>query len=147
MNAQIREIVVEVEVNAPRERVWQAICQEMANWWPIDCLALEGAEKMEFEPWAGGRQFVQNADGHQLLWGTVLTLIPLEYIDIAGFTMPQYGGPSTWFWRMAVTEDGEGRAKFTLSNSIVGRIDDAGVEDATKGWTMIFQGLKQYCES
>lgn len=147
MNAVIKETVVEVAINAPRDRVWHAMLNEMSLWWPKDCLALDGAEKMEFEPWAGGRQFVTNAQGHQILWGQVLMIIPQETIDIVGYTMPQYGGPSTWMWRMAVADGAEGGTNFSLTNSIVGRADEESIGGTIEGWTAIFAGLKEYCEA
>lgn len=146
MNAEVKEVIVELEIQAPIEKVWNAMLNEMAAWWPKNALALEGADEMKFEPWAGGRQYVETADGQQLLWGTVVTIIPKEYVDVVGYTMPQYGGPSTWFWRMAIEDGGEGGTKFRLTNSIVGHVTDESLGDTTEGWNLIFGALKQHCE-
>lgn len=147
MNAEIQEVVVELEIKAPRDKVWEAMLNQMAAWWPKDALALEGATEMQFEPWAGGRQFVTAPDGQQLLWGTVLMILPSKTIDIVGYTMPEYGGPAMWLWRMEVEDGEQGTTKLTLANSIIGRVTEESREDVTKGWTMIFGGLKEYCEA
>lgn len=146
MNAEIKEVVVELAIKAPKEKVWNAMLNEMAAWWPKNALALEGADEMKFEPWAGGRQYVVTPDGKQLLWGTVLMVLPLKCVDVVGYTMPDYGGPSTWFWRMAIEDGEDGTTKFKLSNSIVGRVSDESLTDTTGGWNLIFGAFKEYCE-
>lgn len=145
MNAVINEVVVELDIHASKDKVWEIMANNMGAWWPKDALALEGAEAMTFEAWAGGRQYVENAQGQQILWGTVIGLMPGESIDVAGYTMPQWGGPAVWLWRMEISAIDEGSTKFRLTNSILGK--DGGTEDYEKGWQMIFGAFKEYCEA
>ena len=144
MNAEINDTLVEIEIDAPKDIVWDAMINKMAAWWAKDCLALEGAAEMKFEPWAGGRQWVENEKGEQILWGTVIGIMPGRSVDIAGHTMPEWGGPALWLWKMEVIECGAG-TKFRLSNSKLGKAGD--VQSSQDGWQTIFEGLKTYCES
>jgi hypothetical protein len=121
------------------------MADQMGCWWPKDALALEGAQEMKFEPWAGGRQYVENASGQQILWGTVIGFMPGESIDIAGYTMPQWGSPALWLWRMEVSDGEAGSTKFRLTNSILGK--DGGTDEYEQGWNMIFGAFKSYCEA
>ncbi len=79
---------------------------ELPKWWPKDFLALPGAERMQFEPFAGGRLFESTQDGKHILWGPVAKILLGEAIEIIGHMTPTYGGPSLTMCRLALS-DGE----------------------------------------
>src|SRR4051794_10117395 len=102
--AKIREIVVEVPINASCDRVWKSLMDDLPEWWPRDFLCFADSEKIKFEPWAGGRLYEETPDGRQILWAHVVMIMPGEVIEFAGAITPSYGGPSFTTYRLAVKE-------------------------------------------
>lgn len=144
--SEIRQIVVEVPITAPIEKVWKAMFEELPEWWPNDFLCFPGSRKIQFEPWAGGRLFEQAEDGREILWANVLMIHPGTIVDFVGYMMPSYGGPSITMYRFALSDAGDGTTLFRLSDSIMGRVDDEQVASLDEGWNYLFASLKRYAE-
>jgi uncharacterized protein YndB with AHSA1/START domain len=147
MNPIIKQIVVEVPINAPKERVWDALVKELPDWWPKDFMGLPNSEKMKWEPWPGGRLFEETADGHGLLWGQVLSIMPGASLEMMGAVSPTWGGPSINMNRMEVQDAGSGTTLFRLTNSVLGNLSEEGEQNVTEGWKYLFaMKFKEYVE-
>ncbi len=147
MNPVIKEIVVEVPINAPKDRVWQALAHELPTWWPLDFLAIPDSGGMKFELKPGGRLYEETADGRACLWGTVLYIEPGAVLEMMGAVTPTWGGPSLNMNRMEVRDAGDGTTLFRLTNSVLGNLSEEGEGNVTEGWKYLFaMKFKEYVE-
>jgi uncharacterized protein YndB with AHSA1/START domain len=144
---EIRKIVVEVPIKAPVEKTWKIMFEQLPEWWPKDFLCYAEAEKIRFEPWAGGRLYEEAPDGRQILWSTLISIEPGRAMDFVGYMTPSYGGPSMTMYRLEVKPTDTGDTLFKLTDVVMGRTDDEHEASLNEGWTFLFeQGLKAYVE-
>jgi uncharacterized protein YndB with AHSA1/START domain len=143
----IKDLVIEIPISAPKERVWKAILEELPEWWPQDFLCFPESQKIRFEPWPGGRLYEQTEDGRGILWSTVVMIMPGQAIEFAGTVTPTYGGPNITTYRLEVG-DADGGSMFKVVNSLFGRMTAEGEESISEGWKYLFvSGLKAYVEA
>lgn len=143
----IRQIVVELSLRAPVETAWKLMVEHLPDWWPADFLCFPEAERIRFEPWAGGRLWEEAPDGRQILWANVLMILPGRAIEFVGYMTPTYGGPSLSMYRLEVTDAGDGTTRFRLTDSVLGLIDEEHQASLNEGWTYLFGKLKEYVEA
>lgn len=148
MDAQAREITLDVPLAVPRERAWQALAHEMPTWWPSAFLCFPESERIRFEPWAGGRLWEETPDGRQVLWATSVLIVPGEAIELVGHTTPTFGGPNVTMVRLALEDGSDGSTILRLKDTILGRCDDAQAANIRQGWSLLYeQAFKEYVES
>jgi uncharacterized protein YndB with AHSA1/START domain len=141
------ETRVEVPIEAPAGRVWQAVVEETATWWPADFYAGENTTQVRVEAWAGGRIFEQGPGGAGLLWFTVLAVSPGKHLDLAGHLIPHFGGPAISHVRWAVESRGDASA-VVVSDSTWGGVAGGSLDSIVAGWEHLFRdGLKKYLEA
>jgi uncharacterized protein YndB with AHSA1/START domain len=146
--AGIKQIELELTIDAPREHAWKCLFSNFGDWWPQDFLCLEGSEKIQFEPFAGGRVYEETPDGHSILWAHVYSIVPGKSIDFIGHMTPSYGGPSLTMWRISLHDaEGSGKTTMKLTDTILGRIAEDHQANLNEGWTYLFNSYKAYCES
>jgi uncharacterized protein YndB with AHSA1/START domain len=144
----VKQIVVEVPINAPRSKVWDAMLSELPEWWPQDFLAFTPeSEKMRFEPRVGGRLYEETKDGRQLLWATLTQILPQQLLEFTGHLTPSYGGPSITMIRMEISDAEDGSTLFRLTDTIFGNIGDELETNMTQGWNYLFGAMKAYIEA
>ncbi|MCU0710351.1 MAG: hypothetical protein MUF23_18900, partial [Pirellula sp.] len=91
-----------LDIEASTSRVWRALTDQVGSWWLPSFHILGESSIIELEPHAGGR-LVERADGRELLWYTVLAMVPEKSLDLAGYCTAKYGGPSTTMLSLEVT--------------------------------------------
>ena len=64
-----------ISIDAPRQRVWRALTDQLGSWWLPDFHMLGEDSIVSLELQAGGRLYEQNGD-QELLWYTVLAVAP-----------------------------------------------------------------------
>lgn len=79
----IEPIVIEFEVAAPVETVFEAWTERCSSWWPVSH-TMSGDQHPEIvvQPFVGGRIFERSDSGEEFEWGEVLVWEPpsrLEY--------------------------------------------------------------------
>lgn len=146
MTCDIKQIVAEVQINAPREKVWKAMWDRFPQWWPEDFLSLQGSGGMKAELWAGGRVYEEAPDGRQILWGNFVLIQPGEAFEVVGYMTPTYGGPSVTMWRFALS-DCVGGTQLRITDSVLGAFPEGQAESLTEGWSYLATSLKQFCEA
>jgi uncharacterized protein YndB with AHSA1/START domain len=68
---------VETEVDAPIERAFEVFTIGIGTWWDADKHVLEAPlDRMEFQPWVGGRIIDHGTDGTTCAWSRVLAIDP-----------------------------------------------------------------------
>lgn len=145
MNVTIRQIAIEIEINAPVAKVWDTVLNRMSEWWPGDFLCHAGSKEIKMEPFVGGRIYEESADGKSLLWGTVVNINPNSTLEFIGHSTPQFGGPSISMGRFELSESGSATT-LQFSNSIMGNTSDEGEQMVTEGWNYLLGALKEFSE-
>ena len=145
--AEIAQLTMETQIDAPPERVWQALTENIGGWWPVEFFAggEDGKRKYICEAHPGGRMFEQWDDGGGLLWGTVICAEPNVRLQVLGVTFPNWGGPSLGYvsWELSPNDSG---TTLTFSESMLGRISEANIDEKNKGWAFLCNSMKAYVE-
>lgn len=147
IDAKIQEVHVEVEIDAPIDKVWTALIDEIGEWWPADFYTggRDGARTFKIEAEPGGRMMEVWDDGGGLLWGTVVTFDPGVQLQILGSLFPNWGGPSQNFgtWELEIAGSG---TRMRYSEHSVGQVSEAGGEERTVGWKFLSDTMKAHVE-
>jgi uncharacterized protein YndB with AHSA1/START domain len=136
-----------IDIDAPPERVWQAIIEDTNAWWLPD-FHMTGAEStVTFDARAGGGIVETMPGGGSLLWYTVHWIRPEEHtVYLVGHIAPDWGGPATTSLKIAVVADGSG-STLHVSDAHHGFVDEKNLASLHTGWTTLFtDGLKHFIE-
>ncbi len=138
---------LEIPIDAPRERVWQALTDETNAWWLPDFHMVDPDSTVTFDIQAGGHLVEHSADGGSLLWMTVHWARPKQFtLYLVGHIAPDWGGPATYNLKFALEETDVG-CVLKVTDSHHGHIDDGNIRSLQEGWTTLFtDGLKQFIE-
>lgn len=129
------DVVNEVEVDAPREKVFDALLQ-IAQWWPHRFR--DGAGSV-FEPRPGGRWVEDWGNGDGALYGTVTRLSRPSTLTITGPMGMQ--GPVVGVWSVDLEEAGPGRTVVRGSHRAFGDISPETAQMYEHGWGGVYAAL------
>jgi uncharacterized protein YndB with AHSA1/START domain len=143
---RVGQYALEIQINAPRAAVWQALVDETNAWWLPDFHMVGEGSVVSFDARAGGQLIETKPDGGSLLWYTVQMCAPQESLHLVGFCAPEWGGPATTMLRLKL-EDTDGGTLLSVSDALVGRVTDESLESLRAGWLQLFtDGLKSFAE-
>lgn len=135
------------DLTAKRERVWRAIVDETAAWWPKNMLVGGDRSKLVFDARLGGRLFEEWGQGAGLTWYTVIAIDPQLSLDLAGHVTPRFGGPAVSQLHIELS-DNAGGTRISITDGVLGRDRSGTGHRISEGWSMIFgNNLKKYVES
>ncbi len=140
---------LEIAIDAPCERVWQAMIHETNFWWLPDFHMVGEGSVVSFDPAPGGRGLVESLDGNGgLLWYSVHYYAPEEFkIYLVGHIAPDWGGPSTSHLKLAL-EEASGGCVLKVSDAQHGNVSEGTVKSLSDGWMQLFTGgLKEFVEN
>lgn len=141
------EVLVEIDVAAPRERVWSAFVNETAKWWHPGFNTRPEGVTFTIEPELGGRAFEDWGGGNGQVWGVVNGMDAGRFIQIIGDTDKAWGGPSRGIMNWRFEDDGEG-TKVRLEHSLFGNVSEETRKSLTEGWQFLIRdSLKRYVET
>lgn len=141
------DILVEVLIEAPLERVWRCMVVETTSWWHADFFTAPSPQGFHIEPQLGGRMFEDWGDGNGQVWGRVEGVRAPEYLQIVGDSSREWGGPSRNIMTWRLSHAG-GTTTLRLEHSIFGRISKETETSLTEGWELLFgRCLKGYAET
>lgn len=140
------ETTVEVAIDAPRERVWEALTSRASDWWHKDYYTGAAPRGFVFEAKLGGRVYEDWGEGEGAVWYTVVGLKRGESLSMEGTTVCGPKGLETIFDRVTLS-DRPGGTLLRMESRAMGIIgDDFGLL-TEKGWTLLFGTcLKNYVE-
>jgi len=139
------EAKVEVTVHAPQKRVWDALVNEAAHWWPKGFLSSAKAKKFVIEPRLGGRVFEDNGGGEGFVWYTVVGVDSPNSLQLSGFMGPPFGGPLSSLLRLELSSAGANETKLEIIDACFGQVGEC---DAASGWREVFDdNFRAYVES
>ncbi len=123
----------ETVIDAPRERVFEALTQEVNSWW-----SLRGGEtrKMHLETFPGGRLYEVDEKGGGFLWGTVMDIRPPEALHVAETYASVCPGVNGSF-KVTLTE-ADGKTTLKLSYHCSGDLAPNMEECNAQGWNGLF---------
>lgn len=148
MKQAVGTVLVELEVtiNAPRERVWQALTQEINAWWLSDYRMIAPDSVVTLDARAGGLMIEQKPDGGSLLWYTVAMVTPGTTLHMVGHMAPPWGGPAVAMLELTLQADGAG-TRLEIRDAILGPESTTQAANLDAGWRALFgDGLKAYVE-
>ncbi len=144
--ARTASVKLEIEINAPREKVFAALTTNVTEWWPKELHACGAGSWFEFEAKPGGK-FVELVEGGGVVWGTVLTFLPPQSFQSVGHILPPWGGPCVSYVDYQLEENGAGKTLLKFTDYLVGEFSDKMVDSLDGGWKLAFEdNLKPYCE-
>jgi uncharacterized protein YndB with AHSA1/START domain len=137
-------VTMEIPIAASPARVWAALTEQVAVWWPRDFLV--AAQHMQFEARLGGRLFEEDANGKGALWYTVYGITPGVSIDLAGQLSPAYGGPVHSLLRLVLRAEGD-KTVLEFTDAVIGNVGPNSATSLSDGWRAVFSaGLKVFVE-
>ena len=137
---------MELTINAPRQRVWEAFLNEPHEWWHKDFYTSKGPATFRIDSKIGGYMYEDAGDGNGLIWFTVLGIVPGEMLHTVGYTAPPYGGPAAGLVTFAFEEVDANTTKFKVTDHSFGHVSADMVSQAETGWKMLFTELKTHVE-
>ena len=140
---------LEIEIEAPKERVWKAIFEESDRWWLPDFRVVAADSTIEFDPSPGGRGLIEStSDGGGLQWYAVQMYLPAQFkVYLIGHIAADWGGPTTSSLQISLEESEKGTV-FKLTDARHGNVDENSIKSSEQGWNQLFRdGLKQHVES
>lgn len=148
MTARCHQYDLEIEIAAPREKVWDAIFDETNLWWLPDFHVAGADSVVTFDTKPGGQGIYEEApDGTALQWFVVQMIMPKDFkVYLVGNVAPEWGGPTTSNLKLALVEKGSG-CVLQVSDARHGNIDEKHVKSYEDGWKALFtDGLKAFVE-
>jgi uncharacterized protein YndB with AHSA1/START domain len=146
-------VTIEIEIEAPVERTWHTMIEDVGKWWRKDFLCYEGSLGMFLEPELGGRLFEKTESGGGFTWGTVISFLPEKRLTYVAQIIPLWGGPAQPVVQIGLkpsaSRPNEEATLLTLTDSLIGHVSDALVASLEEGWGLLYGegGLKFYIES
>ncbi len=130
----------QITINAPREKVFEALTEDIVKWW-----AYKESAEMYLEAWPGGRFYEGSSDGDGFLWGTVLEVrrpSVLRVSELLGSLPSVRAGAHKY-----ELEDDNGSTILKFSCQMLGEIDDDARACLESGWgELLSVHLKNWVE-
>lgn len=145
--ATVCRILLEVPIDASKQRVWAALVQDADAWFVSDPDTGPSNKTFHFEPRVGGMMYEDWGDGNGLLWGHVILCNAPETIHVAGDCSPQWGGPNRgiMIWELS---EADGVTTVRFEHALHGSVSDKTRASYEGGWKIqLEQGLKGHVES
>ncbi len=141
----VAEVVAEVPIAAPPDRVWRALTEETSEWWDPGFFSSPRAKRMVVEARLGGRVFEDWGDGEGLVWYTVIGLDRGRVLTLSGDLWPQ-NGPARLYTEFRL-EEKDGGTVVRLHEHIFGQVGEDSGPSMEKGWThLLGKRLKPHVE-
>jgi uncharacterized protein YndB with AHSA1/START domain/DNA-binding transcriptional ArsR family regulator len=129
---------LEHTIHAPRERVFEALTQDMGAWWPH---RFSPEATVHLDPKLGGHFYEEHA-GDGAIYATVTALQHPSRIQLTG---PMgMAGPVMSVIDFTLTEQGDATV-VALSHKAVGDILDETKRGYAEGWVEVFDVLDRHC--
>jgi uncharacterized protein YndB with AHSA1/START domain/DNA-binding transcriptional ArsR family regulator len=142
----VQEVVVEVQINAPREKVWQTLTSEASLWWPKDYYVNAEGSTFHIEPKIGGYMFEDYGDGEGTIWATVTQVKKNESMRLSAEVWPEFGGPARSI-HVYTLSDKDGGTMLRFADTMYGRVTAGTIASMTEGWNYLFgKAFKDYAE-
>jgi DNA-binding transcriptional ArsR family regulator/uncharacterized protein YndB with AHSA1/START domain len=143
------DIVVELEVAAPSARTWQAVTEDISQWWPAQFYTGSAPRRFVVEGFVGGRVYEDWNDGEGSLFGTVTAYQAPRLLQWAADMSAEHGGPARTVTTIKV-EPGTapGSSRITFRDTPFGSLSPKVEAELAQGWRWLMEScLRPYLES
>lgn len=138
---------LEILIDAPPERAWEALTKQVAQWWPASFYVGPSPVRFSIEPHVGGRVFEDWGDGEGALWATVTTLRAGRVLEWVGDLSSKYGGPGRSFTRFELAPRDRGTL-LTFRDDTSGHLGSGVAQHMPAGWQLLVgQSFKAFVET
>ncbi len=148
--AVVQQILMEITIDAPRERVWKALVEETGAWWHKDFYTGRDPVGFHMQPKLGGWIFEDWGGGEGAIWGTVIGVRAPEMLQAVGDSGPDYGGPNRGMmsWDLTPSGDDDAATVVRFRHALHGSVAPGTVDSLDGGWRLLFETcLKAYVET
>lgn len=136
----------ELRIKAKPERVWQALTDEIAAWWPAKFYVGKAPVRFTLEPRVGGRVYEDWGDGEGALWATVASVRTGECLQWVGDIPAEFGGPARSITSFTLEPDKTGTL-LRFRDTMFGAVSAVMQENMTAGWNFLLADcLQPYVE-
>ena len=140
------EYELEIRIDAPASRVWQALTEETNAWWLPDFHVAAPESTVILDAVPGGHLIEQTPDGGGILWYTVHACVPGKSMTLVG-PLSIDCGPATTMLTLTLKEK-DGYCFLSVIDVLFGHVSDNLVESLQGGWaTLLGNGLKTHAET
>ena len=140
-------INIELSINAPLLKVWQAFTQDIGEWWPVALLTNPNSKKMVLEAKLGGLLYEEVGNGQGYVWANVIGLELPSQLQLKGLLSPDFGGPAISFLSFRF-EDQDTQTALQLQDHLFGVIAEDTEIGLRERWGQLLEGaFKGYVES
>ncbi len=146
------QVIQELRLDQPVDRVWSAITRDVASWWPDSFYVGEAPRRFVIEERVGGRVYEDHGDNQGVLWGQVVRLDRGRLLEWAGDLTAEFGGPARTMVRFELeVQDGDDEdgstTVLTLRDTTYGQLDEATETSLAQGWKLLLEEhLKPWLE-
>lgn len=147
--ANVAEVALEWTIQAPVQKVWRTMVEQVEDWWPREHRVAESGAKFKFDAALGGSLQELHENGGGVVWFRVYALTPLRSVDLTGDLASRYGGPATSLIHIELSASPiEGATIFKMTDSVFGRVGPQFRESLAAGWQAIIgDGLIPFAEA
>lgn len=142
--ATLVQVELEITIQAPQERVWQALLEETTFWWSKEFYTSEKTKGFHIESKLGGKMYEDCGNGAGVIWYEIFAFNPPQSLDLKGYLAIPYG-PALSLLHLELKPSGK-KTILRLSDSMMGVAQD-DTKAKADGWKQLFEdGLKSYVE-
>ncbi len=147
----VARVELEIEIDAPPAKVWEALVGEATGWW-LRAFYAGGDKATSFviEPHLGGFAYEQWGDettGSRHAWYQVVAIDPGKMLRLSGAIAPSFGGPASTMLELTLEPRKDGTALRILDGAW-GAVGEAMESSMGDGWRQMFtDGLKAFIET
>jgi len=144
MEFNLMEIEQNIDINAEPEKVFNALTNNISNWWGRPYMINEKATIITLEPKIGGLFYESWADNQGFKWGDVTYLKKNEILEITG----SFGMTKAFFSKVSFILEKKGKGtSIKLSHLAYGQVDEETEKGYTVGWKdLVGFRLKKFVE-
>lgn len=145
--AGVCRILLEIPIDAPKARVWDALVNEANTWFAHEEGPGPDGKTFHVQARVGGMMYEDWGDGNGLLWGHVIFCNAPTALHVAGDCSPAWGGPNRgiMIWEL---DEADGTTVVRFEHAIHGNVSDQTRGSYEQGWKMqLVDGLKKHVES
>lgn len=142
--SKVFRIEQEVFINAPRERVFKALTENIGDWWEFRIGPKDVPSTLSLNPVPGGQFIEKWRENEGALWGNVYYVNAPEEIRLYGHLGMQGAVNSAYTYRLI---DKDGATTLQLSHTASGVIEENWEQSHSEGWKHLLGNLlKNYVE-
>ncbi|SDN25336.1 transcriptional regulator, ArsR family [Fictibacillus solisalsi] len=135
----------EIFMNAPREKVYKALTEDVQDWWEFRLAPKDQSSQLIFNPVLGGQFIEKWGENQGAVWGNVYYVNAPEEIRLQGHLGMQGAVNSAYTYRLI---EKDGGTLLQLSHTASGIIKEDWKQEHTNGWEYLLGTLlKNYLEN